>query len=106
MLFTVLLQKHATSQVYTVKYCSTIPELEGPSTGAQINGWLWSHIQLVTSQLLSVDTFHLTLFTLALQVLVKVQYLCRCGSHGDQTLETCVRVCVYGTICKGMVSSC
>ena len=58
MLFTVLLQKHATSQVYTVKYCSTIPELEGPSTGAQINGWLWSHIQLVTSQLLLVDTFH------------------------------------------------
>ena len=58
--------------------CSTITELVvswKPSTRAQIKGWLWSHIQLVTLQLLSVDTFHLTLFTLALQVLVKVQQL-------------------------------
>ena len=68
-MYTVLLPKHA-SQVYTVKYCSTITELVvswRPSTRAQIKGWLWSHIQLVTLQLLSVDTFHLTLFTLALQ---------------------------------------
>ena len=64
--------KHAKSQVYSVKLCTTITELVvswRPSTWVQIKGKLWSSISYSTTLI----CWHF--FTWALQVLVKVLYM-------------------------------
>ena len=73
-----------------------------PSTHAQIKGWLWSHIQLVTLQLLSVDTFHSGIASfsksIVCQILVKevlLGILCLIAWYGI----VCVCVCVFTCTC-------
>ena len=75
-----------------------------PSTHAQIKGWLWSHIQLVTLQLLSVDTFHSGIASfsksIVCQILVKevlLGILCLIAWYG--IVCVCVCVCVFTCTC-------